>query len=70
MIGQKQQDTFKRYDDTPFATRGGDFTDQTSQPNLRNLNFTNTLYQLAYSQVLLQHLNSHALDYDSCIVIV
>jgi hypothetical protein len=26
---------------------GGDSTDQTSQPNLCNLNFTNTLYQLA-----------------------
>ncbi len=38
-------------------TRGGDSTDQTSQPNLRNLNFTNTLYPLAYYQVLLQHLN-------------
>ena len=37
----------------PHPTRGGDSTDQTSQPNLRNLNFTNTLYQLAYYQVLL-----------------
>jgi hypothetical protein len=35
----------------------GDSTDQTSQANLRTLNFTNTLYQLAYSQVLLQHFN-------------
>jgi hypothetical protein len=37
----------------------GDSTDQTSQANLRKLNFTNTLYQLAYSQalLLLQHLN-------------
>ncbi len=36
----------------------GDSTDQTSQANLRKLNFTNTIYQLAYYQVLLQHLNS------------
>jgi hypothetical protein len=36
---------------------GGDSTDQTSQANLRKLNFTNTFHQLAYSQVLLQHLN-------------
>ena len=37
-------------------------TDQTSQANLRKLNFTNTLYQLAlaYYQVLLQQLNSIA----------
>jgi hypothetical protein len=28
-----------------------DSTDQTSQANLRKLNFTNTLYQLAYYQV-------------------
>jgi hypothetical protein len=35
----------------------GDPTDQTSQANLRKLNFTNTLYQIAYYQVLLQHLN-------------
>ena len=35
----------------------GDSTDQTSQGNLRKLSFTNTLYQLAYSLVLLQHLN-------------
>jgi hypothetical protein len=40
---------------TPLG--GGDSTDRTSQANLRKLNFTNTLYQLAYSQVLLQHLN-------------
>jgi hypothetical protein len=40
---------------TPLG--GGDSTDQTSQANLRKLNFNNTLYQLAYSQVLLQHLN-------------
>jgi hypothetical protein len=32
---------------------GGDSTDRTSQANLRKLSFTNTLYQLAYSQVLL-----------------
>jgi hypothetical protein len=36
----------------------GDSTDRTSQTNLRKLNFTNTLGQLAYSQVLLQHLNT------------
>jgi hypothetical protein len=36
----------------------GDSTDRTSQADLRKLNFTNTLYQLAYYQVLLQHLNS------------
>jgi hypothetical protein len=36
---------------------GGDSTDRTSQANLRKLNFTKPLYQLAYSQVLLQHLN-------------
>ena len=41
---------------TPLG--GGDSTDQTSQANLRKLNFTNTLYLLAYSQELLQHLNS------------
>ncbi len=40
---------------TPLG--GGDSTDQTSQANLRKLNFTKFLYQLAYSQVLLQHLN-------------
>ncbi len=38
---------------------GGGSTDRTSQVNLRKLNFTNTLYQLAYSQsqVVLQYLN-------------
>jgi hypothetical protein len=41
---------------TPLG--GGDSTDRTSQANLRKLNFTNTLYQLAYSLVLLQHLNT------------
>ncbi len=30
----------------------GDSTDRTSQSNLRKLNFTNTLYQLAYSSVI------------------
>jgi hypothetical protein len=34
----------------------GDSTDRTLQANLRKLNFTNTLYQLAYSLLLLQHL--------------
>ncbi len=34
-----------------------DYNNQTSQPDLRNPNFTNTLYQLAYYQVLLQRLN-------------
>jgi hypothetical protein len=42
----------------PAPHSGGDSTDQTSQPNLRNLNFTNTLYPLAFYQVLLQHLNA------------
>jgi hypothetical protein len=37
----------------------GDSTDRTSQANLRKLNFTNILYQLAYSLVLLQHLNKY-----------
>ncbi len=36
----------------------GDSTGQASRANLRKLKFTNTLYQLAYSQVLLQHFNS------------
>jgi hypothetical protein len=37
----------------------GDSNNRTSQANLRKLNFTNKLYQLAYyHQVLLQHLNS------------
>jgi hypothetical protein len=43
---------------TPLG--GGDSSDRTSQTNLPKLNFTNTLYQLAYSQVLLQHLNTIA----------
>ncbi len=30
-----------------YPLGGGDSTDQTSQANLRTLNFTNTLYQLA-----------------------
>ncbi len=41
---------------TPLG--GGNSTDRTSQANLRKLNFTNILYQLEYSQVLLQHLNT------------
>ncbi len=43
---------------TPLG--GGNSTDRISQANLRKPNFTNTntLYQLAYPQVLLQHLNN------------
>jgi hypothetical protein len=37
---------------------GGDPTDRTSEDYLRKLNFTNTLCQLAYSQVLLQQLST------------
>ncbi len=41
---------------TPLG--GGDSTDRPHNANLRKLNFTHTLYQLAYSLVLLQHLNT------------
>ncbi len=43
----------------PHPTRGRRLYWSTSQANLRTLNFTDALYQLAYSQVLLQHLNTN-----------
>jgi hypothetical protein len=47
----------------PLEVGDSKLTDQTSQANLRKLNFTNTntLYQLAYSQVLLQHLDNNTI---------
>ncbi len=51
LLGQFSTDIAR----TPLG--GGDVTDQTSQTNLCEIRFTNTHYQLAYSQVLLQHLN-------------